>query len=213
MVLLPAKADLTMDDILRVGALAVPALLGLWAAIACRRAQARGLPGADAVIWATLSAVFFLICLIRTARGLGVLRGLGGMLRDIFRQRGWYEDRRTLQITASIAVAVVVLALLAWGLRWSWHYIKRYRLAIGFAAVTVGFAAVRFISLHEVDAWSANAPWLRTAIDLIAAAGVSAIAIVRLRQLRQAAAPQPRRTTRPRPPPDAASAAPNRRGG
>lgn len=196
--LLLAKADLIMDDILRVAALAVPALLALRAAMACRRAQARGLPGADAVIWAALSAVFFLICLVRTARGVGVLRGFGGMLRDLFRQRGWYEDRRTLQIAASIAVAVVVLALLVWGLRWSWHYIKRYRLAIGFAGVTVGFAAVRFISLHEVDAWTAEAPWLRTAIDLIAAAGVSAIAIVRLRQLRQAAAPRLRRPARPR---------------
>jgi hypothetical protein len=197
MALLPAKADLLMDDILRVAVLAVPALLGMWVAIACHRAQTRGLPGADAMIWAALSAVFFLICFIRTARGLGVLRGLGGLLRDIFRQRGWYEDRRTLQIMASIAVVVVVLALLIWGLRWSWHYIKRYRLAIGFAGVTVGFAAVRFISLHEVDAWTAGAPWLRTAIDLTAAAGVSAIAIIRLRQLGQAAA---RRAPRPHSP-------------
>lgn len=202
-----------MDDILRVAALAVPALLALWAAMACRRAQTRGLPGADAVIWAALSAVFFLICLVRTARGLGVLRGFGGLLRDLFRQRGWYEDRRTLQIAASLAVVVVALALLIWGLRWSWHYIKRYRLAIGFAGVTVGFAAIRFISLHEVDAWTAGAPWLRTAIDLIAAAGVSAIAIVRLRQLKQVAPPRRRRTARLPTPPDAASAAQNRRRG
>lgn len=174
-----------MEDILPVAALAVPALLALWAAIACRRAQRHGLPGADALIWAALSAVFFLICLVRTARGIGLLRGFGGHLRDIFRQRGWYEDRRMLQITASIAVLVVVLMVLIWGLRWSWHYIKRYRLAIGFAGLTIGFAAVRFISLHEVDAWTAEAPWLRTAIDLIAAAGVSTLAIIRLRQLRR----------------------------
>jgi transposase len=102
------------------------------------------------------------------ARGLGLLRGFGGFLRDIFQQRGWYEDRRTLQITASIAVAVVVMVLVAWGLLWSWHYIKRYRLAVGFAGLTVGFGIIRFISLHEVDAWDASALWARTVVDLVA---------------------------------------------
>jgi hypothetical protein len=99
--------------------------------------------------------------------------------------RGWYEDRRTLQITASIAVAVVIMVLVAWGLLWSWHYIKRYRLAVGFAGLTVGFAIIRFISLHEVDAWDASAPWARTAVDLVAAAGVSAVPIARLWHLRR----------------------------
>ncbi len=121
---------------------------------------------------------------MKTARVLGLLRGLGGFLRDIFKQRGWYEDRRSLQITASITIAVIVGALFLWGLLWAWHYIKRYRLAIGFFSLTLGFAIIRFISLHEVDAWNAATPWARTAADLVAAAGVSAVAIVRLWQLR-----------------------------
>jgi hypothetical protein len=83
-----------------------------------------------------------------------------------FKQRGWYEDRRSLQIAASIVVAVVVMALVVWGLLWT-----RYRLAVGFAGLTVGFGIIRFISLHEVDAWNANAPKARTAIELVAAAG------------------------------------------
>ena len=49
--------------------------------------------------------------------------------------------------------------------------------------LTLGFAIIRFISLHEVDAWNANAPWVRTAVDLVAAAGVSMVAIARLWQL------------------------------
>jgi hypothetical protein len=118
-------------------------------------------------------------------------------LRDIFKQRGWYEDRRTLQITASIAVAVVVMVLVAWGLLWSWHYIKRYRLAVGFAGLTVGFGIIRFISLHEVDALNANAPWAHTTIDLVAAAGVSAVAIARLYQLRDFSRTSTRATTKP----------------
>lgn len=172
------------DDLLRVLALTIPCLFGLWTAVACRRAQLRGLPGADALIWAGLSSAFFLLFLVKSARGLGLLHGFGGYLRDIFKQRGWYEDRRSLQVAASIAIAVVVIALIAWGLLWAWDYIKRYRLAIGFTGLTLGFAIIRFISLHEVDAWNASMPWARTAVDLIAAAGVSAIAIARLWQIR-----------------------------
>ena len=61
--------------------------------------------------------------------------------------------------------------------------LKRYRLAVAFAGLTVGFGIIRFISLHEVDAWNAHAPWARTAVDLVGAAGVSAVAIARLSQL------------------------------
>jgi hypothetical protein len=170
------------DDILRVATLTVPCLFGLWTAVACRRAQYHGLPGSDALVWVGLSGVFFLLSLIRTARGLGLLGGFGDFLRGIFKQRGWYEDRRSLQIAASIAVAV--MALVVWGLRWTWHHIKRYRLAVALAGLIVGFGIIRFISLHEVDAWNATAPWARTAVDLVAAAGVSAVAIARLCQLR-----------------------------
>ena len=173
-----------MDDVLRVATLTVPCLFGLWTAVACRRAQYHGLAGSDAVVWAGVSGVFFLLSLMKTARGLGLLRGFGDFLRGIFKQRGWYEDRRSLQIAASIAVAVVVMALVVWGLVWAWHRIKRYRLAVGFAGLTVGFGIIRFISLHEIDAWNAEAPWARTAVDLVAAAVVSAVAITRLCQLR-----------------------------
>ena len=85
---------------------------------------------------AGLSGTFFLLSLLKTARGLGLLRQFRDFLRGIFKQRGWYEDRRSLQIAASIAVAVLVMALVVWGLRWSWHRIKRYRLAVGFAGLT-----------------------------------------------------------------------------
>ncbi len=172
---------------MRVAALTIACLLGLWTALACRRAEHRGLPGSDALIWAGLSGAFFILSLMKTARGLGLLQGFGSFLRDIFKQWGWYEDRRSLQIAASIAIAVLVIALLVWGLLWAWHYIKRYRLAIGFMGLTVGFAVIRFVSLHEVDAWNASLPWARTAIDLVAAAGVSAVAISRLWQLRAVA--------------------------
>ncbi|MFM9848261.1 MAG: hypothetical protein ACKVP3_14000 [Hyphomicrobiaceae bacterium] len=172
------------DDTWRILALLVPCLLGLWTAVACRRAHYHGLPGSDALVWAGMSAMFFLLFLVKTARGLGLLRGFGDFSRGMFKQRGWYEDRRTLQVTASIAVAVGVIVLIVWGLLWAWHYIKRYRLAIGFAGLIIGFGIIRFISLHEVDAWNADAPWARAVVDLTAVVGVSAVAIARLRQLR-----------------------------
>ena len=49
--------------------------------------------------------------------------------------------------------------------------------------LTSGFAIIRFVSLHEVDAWNANAPWARAAVDLVAAVEVSAVAVARLWQL------------------------------
>src|SRR3954465_7268139 len=104
------------DDVLRVATLTIPCLFGLWTAVACRRAQFQGLPGSDALVWAGLSGAFFLLSVIKTARGLGLLRGFGDFLRGIFKQRGWYEERRRLQIAASIAVAFVVMAFVVWGL-------------------------------------------------------------------------------------------------
>lgn len=172
------------DEVVRVAALTVTCLFCLWTAVACRRAQHHGLPGSDALVWAGLSGVFFLLSIMKTARGLGLLHGFGDFLRGVFKQRGWYEDRRRWQILASIAVAVVVIALAVWGLLWIWRRIKRYRLAVAFAGLAVGFGIIRFISLHEVDTWNANAPWAHTAVDLVAAAGVSAVAIAQLRQLR-----------------------------
>jgi hypothetical protein len=74
------------------------------------------------LVWAGLSAAFFLLSLMKTVRGLGLLREFGDFLRGVFRQRGWHEDRRSLQISASIAVAIMVVVLVVWGLLWIWHH-------------------------------------------------------------------------------------------
>jgi hypothetical protein len=127
--------------------------------------------------------VFLLLAEVKVARGLGLLHWLGGWLRALAWESGFYIHRRPFQIAASIAVASIVIILFVYGLLSMWDQIKRYRLAIGFAALTVGYGVIRFISLHEVDAWSAAAPWARTVTDLTAAAGASAVAATRLRQL------------------------------
>jgi len=90
----------------------------------------------------------------------GLLKELGEWLRRLARHYGLYEDRRVFQIVATVGIALIVVGLFLYGVIWMWHYIKRYRLAIGFASLAVGFGVVRFISLHEVDAWYAAMPGL-----------------------------------------------------
>jgi hypothetical protein len=166
-----------------IAALFVAGLLGAWVAWACRQAQRRGLSGYDAPVWAGLALVYLLFSQTRAARAMGWLRGWGQWLRQLAREHQLYAHRRPLQIAATVAVAVAVIALMAIGLAWAWHHIRRYRLAVGFAALAVGYAVIRFISLHEVDAWNAALPWARVAVELTAAAGASAVAVGRLAQL------------------------------
>jgi hypothetical protein len=172
-----------MYDVLQVVAMFIAFVLSLRAAVACHRARVVGLPGADALVWAALSAILLLLSLLKTWRGLGLLRGFGDFLRSVFKNLGWYQDRRTLQITASLAVLLFTLLLFAWGLVWAWNVLRRYRLAIGFTGLTIGFGLIRFISLHEVDAWSSNAAWVSSVIDLLTATGVSVLAVTRYIQV------------------------------
>jgi hypothetical protein len=169
--------------LLVAGALFAASVICAWTAWACRRAQKQALPGADATVWAVMALVFLLYSQTKLARGAGLLKGLGEWLRALARQNGFYADRRPFQIAATVAVALISIVLLIYGLFWMWHHIKRYRLAVGFASLALGFAIIRFISLHEVDAWNAERPWARAMFDLVGAAGASSVAMVRLRQL------------------------------
>jgi hypothetical protein len=167
---------------LSIAAMAVAGLLAAWTARACHLARRRGLPGGDATVWAVLAAVFLVFVQSRLGDNGWYLR-LNVWLRVVARQHGMYEDRRPFQVAATLLVLAAVAVLLLVGIGAVWSYIKRYRLAVGFTALAVGAAAVRFISLHEVDAWNRQLPWLRVSVDLVSAAGASAVALVRLRTL------------------------------
>jgi hypothetical protein len=186
---LPEDRDMSDEAAryLRIVALTIAAALGAWTARACYRARKHGAPGGDAAIWAALAAVYLLLAQTKLARVLGWLKGLGLWLRAIAREHHLYAGRRPLQIAASVTVASIVVVLLAVGIVSYWEQLKRYRLAVGFTALAAGFAAIRFISLHEVDAWNVQLPWLGVTIELVAAAGASAVALVRLRQVHEQA--------------------------
>ena len=63
--------------LLALTALLAASLLGAWAAWACRRAQQRGLPGSDALVWAGLAVLFLLYSQTRLALRLGLAEGGG----------------------------------------------------------------------------------------------------------------------------------------
>jgi len=167
-----------------IAALMITGLLGACTARACSRAHRQGQPGSDRAIWAGLAIVCVLFAQTRLERVLGWLKGLGAWLRVLAREHHFYAGRRPIQIVATIAVVLVVAVLLAIGIASAWDYVKRYRLAIGFTGIAVGFGLIRFISLHEVDAWNRTLPWVWDAAELIAAMGASSVAAVRLAQLR-----------------------------
>ena len=166
---------------LSVAALLLAGLLGAFTARACRRAQLRGEPGSDAIVWAGLALVFLLFALIKSTR---VAEGLGAGLRVLARQNYLYANRRSYQVVATATVTLIVVVVLVIAIVSLWDYFKRYRLAVGFASLAVGSGVVRFISLHEVDAWNKAMPWMRVVVELAAAAGASVVAVVRIRQLR-----------------------------
>jgi len=123
------------------------------------------------------------VAIVKVVRVLGLTSGWGQWLRELAKQHGAYAGRRPYQVASTVAVALAVAVLLLIGLVWIWHYIKRYRMAIGLASLVVGLGVIRFISLHEVDAWFARWPWFRAAAELIAAAGTVALAYARKRRL------------------------------
>lgn len=161
-------------------ALLVAAASAAWAALACRGARRDGRAGADARVWSAVGALFLGLAFARLAQ-LGPSVGAG--LRRLARGLHVYGDRRPLQIAVTLGLAVFALVAMSVGLRSLWDLLRRYRLAAGCVSVTVAFALIRFVSLHEIDAWNQAWPWARVAIDVGTSALASAAAIARARQL------------------------------
>lgn len=151
-----------------------------WAAISCRNALHRGAQGGDSRAW-TLVAMLFLA--LACSRVIHAGPWVGMELRHLVRAHGLYGSRRPYQIAATLALAGVAVVAFTIGLRSVWEALKRYRLAASCIAVIVASAAIRFVSLHEVDAWNQEWPWIRIGIDLVTSALATAAALARVRQV------------------------------
>lgn len=171
------------ERLLEAAAFLTVSLAAGWAALVCRRARRRGRPGGDARAWAVVAVLFLALA---ASRAIQAGPWLGGELRRLARANGLYQGRRPYQIAATVALAAFAAGALAVGVRALWEALKRYRLAASCIAIIVASAAIRFVSLHEVDAWNREWPWVRVSIDL----GTSALAIVaalaRVRQVGRA---------------------------
>ncbi len=165
---------------LEAAALFVAAASAGWAAASCRSARRVGRTAADARVWAAVSTLFLFLALARVAQAGP---WLGGALRALARGFRVYGDRRPLQIAVTIGLAIFALAALAAGLRSLWDLLRRYRLAAASVAITVSLALIRFVSLHEVDAWDKAWPWARMVIDVATSVLASAASLARVRQL------------------------------
>lgn len=151
-----------------------------WAALECRRASRAGGAGADARVWMVVSALFLGLAGARVAHAGP---WLGAVLRRLARASQLYGDRRPLQVAVTIALAAFALMALAVGLRYAWEALKRYRLAAGCVAAAIASAGIRFVSLHEVDAWDRAWPWVRVVIEVGISALATIAATVRARQV------------------------------
>lgn len=148
-----------------------------WAVLACRSATNR--ERAEGWVWMLVSALFLGLA------GARVVRAgpwLGALLRRLARESQLYGDRRPLQIAVTVALAAVAVVALGVGLRYAWEALKRYRMAAGCVLAALATAGIRFVSLHEVDAWDRSWPWVRVAIEAGISALATAAAILRARR-------------------------------
>ena len=134
---------------LRVGAYGVTAALMMW----WGARERRSIDAHRVEFWPTY---WFMSAAVLTVMGLtravGVAELLGEVGREQTQATGWYEARRTVQASAVGIVAVawlmtVVLAILRVPPRR-----RRYLPHVIALSAVVAFAAIRLVSLHQVDA-------------------------------------------------------------
>jgi hypothetical protein len=140
------------------------------------------MPGADTRAWTLVAGLFLALA---CSRAIQAGPWLGVELRRLARESGLYQGRRPYQIAATVVLAAMALVAFTVGLRSIWEALKRYRMAASCIAVIMASALIRFVSLHEVDAWNQQWPWVRVSIDLATSALALAAALARVRQVRR----------------------------
>lgn len=151
-----------------------------WATLACWRARKAIGAGADAPVWMIVSVMFLGLAAARVGRAGP---WLGAVLRRLARESQLYGDRRPLQVVITVSLAGIAVVALGVGVRYAWETLKRHRLAVGCVAAALASAGIRFVSLHEVDAWDRAWPWVRVLIEAAISALATIAAVVRARQV------------------------------
>jgi hypothetical protein len=120
-----------------------------------RRAAAAGADAAWPALWLSLAAMVGVLMLVRLAQVQYVFTDLG---REEARESGLYDLRRLFQVglIGGLALAWCAAVMVA-----AWRVParrRRYLPAIAAASAIIGFAGVRAISLHHIDAVLYNHP-------------------------------------------------------
>ena len=137
--------SLSSDTVRVIGYLVVSGACALTAVREPRR------PDARPALWWGLATVFVMLAL---ARFVDVGEHLASIGRSEARRDGWYTTRRGFQrpitVVVAVAGATVAVALLS-GAAAAPRGVRRALPVIAGSVALVSFAAVRAISLHEVD--------------------------------------------------------------
>lgn len=110
----------------------------------------------EAVVQRTLGWMWFVVGLLMVAfavnKQLDLQQWVAERVRDVARSQGWYERRRGVQAVVIAGVAVtslLVAGFVAYRLR---HVLRRAIAVVLTVAAVIGFAVVRAVSLHQIDA-------------------------------------------------------------
>jgi FtsH-binding integral membrane protein len=183
----PGIGDPTFMGWLTVAAYAIGA--GLCALCALRAAK-RQASLRDRILWWVLAAIL-------VAFGINKQLDLQSLVlelaRDLAKEQGWYEDRRTVQLAFITFIALAGAAFVAVVLRVLRGAWREHALPLVGVTLLVVFVVVRAASFHKLDLVLTRLPgWIIElgAISLIAAGALRAFR--RLRGLeRRGAGPRP----------------------
>lgn len=143
-----------MTDTLDSGWLRVTAYLALAAVAAWWGWRERRHPAREARSW--WPRYWFSSAVLAATMAAGRIGSLDDLFGDLGREQarsaGWYDDRRSLQVLAVLLVAAVWFVGVVVSI---WRVPPRRRRYLPHAialSTVVGFALVRMVSLHQIDA-------------------------------------------------------------
>jgi len=118
------------------------------------------------------NTLFWILCglflgVFALIKSLNVLAFVGGWIRELAKVSGSYDGRRSVQlmlISLIIGIAIIILLPVL-----SQHKTARRHWPVIVSIIILGgFGLVRFVSLHSVDAFMGQYPFIRTFTEILA---------------------------------------------